>query len=60
VLSDIDGESFSGGCSTEYFDNSTSGTLGGGTISGSMTFNYKKGDRTGTTIKLRFSGSTRR
>ena len=59
VLFDRDGDSFSGECSQEYFDNSVNGTLGGGSISGTMTFTYKKGPQTGTTIEIRFSGSAR-
>jgi hypothetical protein len=59
VLFDLDGESFSGSCSQEYFDHSVSGTLGGGSISGNMTFNYKKGPQTGTTVEIRFSGNTK-
>ena len=60
VLFELDGDSFSGSCSQEGFDHSVNGTLGGGSINGSMTFQYKKGPETGTTVEIRFAGSTRR
>ena len=59
VLFDLDGDSFSGACSQQGFDHSVTGTLGGGNISGSMTFQYKTGPEAGTAVEIRFAGSTR-